>query len=121
MVLRTTQKFHYRNGQPRKFWGCSRWPDCNACHGAHPDGKPVGRPGTPEEKKARQAAHAAFDPIWQKGMMKRKQAYKWLARELGFEKDCHIGSFDVLMCKKVVEVCERWFAESAKVKTDPTI
>ena len=106
MVLRSTTKFPYKNGQPRRFYGCSTWPACKAAHGAHPDGSPVGKPGTVQEKEARQLAHIAFDQLWQGGGMRRSQAYKWLAEQMGMEKSkCHIGSFDVAMCNRVVEIC----------------
>ena len=36
MVLRETRKFTPRDGRPRKFYGCIRWPECNGIHGAHP-------------------------------------------------------------------------------------
>lgn len=115
MVLRETKKFHYRNGKPRLFYGCSRWPDCRAAHGAHPDGKPVGKPGTERDKKARMTAHAAFDQLWKSGSMHRSQAYKWLAEQLGVEKkDCHIGKFDAAMCARVVEACNRRSQPSAE-------
>jgi hypothetical protein len=55
------------------------------------------------------AAHAAFDPHWKKGNVKRKQAYARLADALGIAvKDCHIGMFDIQQCARVVSVCEGW-------------
>jgi ssDNA-binding Zn-finger/Zn-ribbon topoisomerase 1 len=109
MVLRETKKFTYKNGQPRKFWGCSAWPKCTATHGAHPDGRPFGRPGTEEEKKARMAAHAAFDELWKDGAMSRGAAYAWLAKQLGMTEDeCHIGNFGVDACERALAVCVHW-------------
>ncbi len=49
-------------------------------------------------------AHAAFDPLWQSGAMKRKAAYAWLAEQLGVER-VHIGQCDVDTCRRVVEIC----------------
>lgn len=63
MALRSTNKYLLKDGSPRKFYGCSRWPDCDATHGAHPDGRPLGVPGTDEDKKGRIAAHATFDAL----------------------------------------------------------
>jgi ssDNA-binding Zn-finger/Zn-ribbon topoisomerase 1 len=62
MMLRTTTKYTYPNGDPRKFYGCSKWPACNGTHGANPDGTPLGIPGNDEVKEARHKAHVAFDP-----------------------------------------------------------
>ena len=56
--------------------------------------------------RARQAAHRAFDPLWQSGKMTRTQAYAWLAWELGIPaKDCHMLRMDSSMCHKVFELC----------------
>ena len=58
----------------------------------------------------RNAAHKSFDPIWQSGHMKRNHAYRWLADQLGisrlhWQEYCHIGLFDILTCRRVVELC----------------
>lgn len=80
---------------------------CGAHVGCHPGTtRPLGRLANAELRKAKMAAHAAFDPIWKSGQMKRKQAYRWLAEQLGIAvNDCHIGEFEADMCKRVVEAC----------------
>lgn len=96
------------------FWLCSScWSYC----GAHRHTlKPFGTPAGPETRRARSAAHAAFDPLWQKrqrlsGLSKhhaRGKGYKWLAAQLGIEpKACHIGDMDAATARRVVEVCQR--------------
>lgn len=91
------------------FYSCS---GCNAyvgCHGS--SDKPLGRLANAELRKAKGAAHRAFDPLWRLGDMKRPQAYKWLAKELGIDgSDCHIGMFDVETCENVVMHSERKLA-----------
>ncbi len=98
----------------KKFWSCE---PCGAYVGCHPasapgkggqgDGaKPLGRLANAELRRAKQAAHAAFDPLWMAGPLKRREAYGWLAQQLGVPfPDCHIGEFDVELCRKVVQVC----------------
>ena len=105
MVVRSTLKFTYADGRPRKFLGCSNWPDCTATHGCHPDGTPLGVPADDETKRARIAAHNAFDQIWKKpgGIMTRKEAYAWLARSLK-QDEVHIGELDLVGCGEVVEL-----------------
>lgn len=78
---------------------------CNASVGCHPGtDKPLGRLANQPLKKAKMAAHAAFDPLWKSKKMKRGEAYKWLAAALGLSvDDCHIGMFDEAMCKRVIE------------------
>lgn len=106
MILRTTQKFRYPNGDPRKFWSCSTWPKCNGIHGAHPDGRPLGIPGDAETKKARIRAHDAFDAVWRGRKWSRSHGYRWLREQLEITKtECHIGNFDVETCERVISLC----------------
>ena len=63
-----------------------------------------------ELREWKKRANAAFDPIWKPGsdvwLMNRSHAYSWLAMKLGIDKsECHIGMFDVDMCKRVVDIC----------------
>lgn len=110
MVLRRTKKFLWKDGVGRLFYSCIRWPKCQATHGAHPDGRPLGVPGNKETKAARIRAHAALEPFVKK--YGRKAVYVVLGKALGIpedrvQKDCHIGMFDVATCEKVVEICTR--------------
>lgn len=105
MILRETRRFLYPNGQPRKFWGCTRYPLCKVVHGAHPDGRPLGTPTDKEGKQARIAAHDEFDAMIRERNWGRTGAYIWLARQMGLQKeDCHIGAFDKEQCMRVVEI-----------------
>ena len=98
---------------------------CRPCHawvGVHKGtDKPLGRLANEELRTWKKKAHAAFDPLWQKKLEKRRRergesykkafargsGYKWLAEQLGIErKECHIGMFDVEICKRVVEICQ---------------
>jgi hypothetical protein len=67
--------------------------------------------GTPADKttrEARAAAHSVFDPLWKKGKMSRRDAYSWLAKELGITMDeCHFGMFDLETCNKAIKLCFR--------------
>lgn len=108
MVLRQTEKFKYGNGAPRKFYGCSRWPKCNGIHGAHPDGKPFGKPANKETKNARIKAHYYFDELWKSRGMSRGAAYRWLADRLQIPvESCHISSFDKKQCEAVIAIFEQ--------------
>ena len=89
------------------FYQCT---PCCAYVGCHPNGNgktPLGRLANAELRRAKQAAHAAFDPIWRNGGMSRKGAYKWLGDALGLTtKQTHIGMFDVSQCHAVVANCK---------------
>ena len=82
---------------------------CDAYVGCHPGTtKPLGRLANADLRKAKRAAHAAFDQLWRDNKKKRKAAYTWLAEQLGIDvNDCHIGEFDVETCRRVVEACNK--------------
>ena len=88
-----------------RFWYCA---DCKAWVGCHKlTDRPLGRLANKELRLWKMKAHELFDPKWRRDGMKRIEAYQWLAIRLGIPyKDCHIGMFDVEMCKKTVEVCK---------------
>lgn len=95
---------------------------CDAYVGVHKGtDKPLGRMANKDLREWKVKAHAAFDPLWEAKLAKRRRergpeykkvfargsGYKWLAEQLGIErKDCHIGMFDVEQCKRVVEICQ---------------
>ena len=94
----------------RNFWHCE---PCDAYVGCHQrargrrgmgDGTvPLGRLANAELRRAKQDAHAAFDPLWKKGSMSRGAAYGWLSEAIGIPEDqCHIGMLDVAGCRAVV-------------------
>lgn len=86
----------------RKFYVCI---SCDARVGCHPGTeRALGRLANAELRQAKQEAHAAFDPLWKSNGMKRKEAYAWLAKQLGVER-VHIGECDVETCRRVVEIC----------------
>jgi len=94
----------------KRFWQCA---PCHAYVGCHKDtGEPLGRLANAELRRAKMAAHAAFDPLWRtfpkkERNVRRKRAYAWLAKALGIPREeCHIGMFDVDMCYRVIEICE---------------
>lgn len=87
----------------KHFYRCA----CGAYCGCHPNSiVPLGHPCGPETRKARSAAHAAFDPLWKNGgPMSRHQAYKWLAQQLGIDPAfCHIGMMTAERARRVVEI-----------------
>lgn len=89
---------------------------CDAYVGVHRGtDTPLGRLAKKDLRDAKIKAHAYFDQLWKKkivrhGVSKKKArsaGYKWLSEQLGISrKKCHIGMFDVEMCNAVVDVCE---------------
>jgi ssDNA-binding Zn-finger/Zn-ribbon topoisomerase 1 len=112
MVLRRTQRFKWKNGEGRLFYGCSRWPKCDAVHGAHPDGRPLGIPADKATKAARVEAHDWFERVQKNREWEKRGSYIWLGRKLGIPEgeivdNCHIAMFDAETCRKVVEICKQ--------------
>ena len=61
-----------------------------------------------ETHDARKAAHAAFDRIWKSGVMKRGQAYRALAEEMGLTRaDCHMKIMDAPTARRVPAIADR--------------
>lgn len=106
LVTGATIHPHRPDLHAKYFWLCS---PCSAWVGTHRGGRnhqPLGRLANADLRFAKQAAHAAFDPLWRRCGMRRGGAYKWLADQLGIPADkCHIGMFDVSTCERVVAVC----------------
>ena len=94
------------------MWVCV---PCQAWCGCHPGTEnALGRLADAPLRKAKQAAHSAFDPLWQRKMVRdrmkqgpaRRAGYKWLAEQMGLpKKQTHIGYFDIDQCLRVVEIC----------------
>jgi ssDNA-binding Zn-finger/Zn-ribbon topoisomerase 1 len=104
MVLRKTSKFKYKDGTDRPFYGCIRYPECKATHGAHPDGSPLGIPANSETKQWRIKAHDSFDS-WTEDMgIGRKEAYIKLVEHFKVG-EIHIGEMDIEACKEVIRFC----------------
>ena len=99
-------------GQRRRFWGCSRYPDCTAAHGAHPNGRPVGIPATSEVKEWRKKAHAVFDRLWMgpDAWLSRRDAYRAVGDVMGLP-PIHIGSANIEECRLVIGITERLMKE----------
>lgn len=88
----------------KKFYYCATDRAWVGCHEGTE--KPFGTLANAELRMARMAAHAALDPIWQSGKVRRVAAYQWLALKLGINvHDCHVGQFDLETCRRVIEIC----------------
>jgi hypothetical protein len=55
-------------------------------------------------RKARMRAHAAIDPIWKSGGIKRAALYRRLRADLGIE---HIGLCNAQECNRVIEWADK--------------
>jgi ssDNA-binding Zn-finger/Zn-ribbon topoisomerase 1 len=113
MVLRESKKYR------KPFYGCERYPECRAAHGAHTDGRPLGIPANADTKRARMRAHRVFDALWQakpgeEPIMSRVEAYRWMGTILRLPStEAHIGRFTREQCEKLVQKVLRKYPEAA--------
>lgn len=105
MKLRTTTKYPNKDGSPRLFWGCSKYPECKGTHSAHQNsGKPMGNPANKETKDWRVKAHDVFDEFWQKYNYSRKESYNLLNTIMGTTHETgHIAKFNMDQCKLLIK------------------
>lgn len=104
----------YRGRDYGPVWECA---PCAAYVGCHGKSKtPLGRLANADLRRAKIAAHAAFDPLWRGKMARdgcsqkeaRSAGYQWLAKELNMDPaKCHIALMDEFDCQRVVAVCTK--------------
>lgn len=86
------------------FWQCPHCKNFVGCHNktSNPT-EPLGVIPTLEIKKARQEIHKILDPIWQTKRMKRREIYKYISNEIGFNyHTSHLRSMDD--CRRVYRI-----------------
>lgn len=89
-------------------FACAAYPACDTYVGVHRGTlRPKGTLAGPELRAWRKRAHAAFDPLWQSGTLRRKAAYEWLRESLGVDQErAHIAMLTVEECRKLIELCK---------------
>ena len=89
---------------------CARFPACDAYVSAHRDSHlPMGTLADKSLRIKRRQAHIALSQLWERGLMTRKEAYRWLQVQLGLpESEAHIGRFSAYRCEQVIDLCGRF-------------
>jgi hypothetical protein len=68
------------------FWRCTGCGNYVGCHHKTPTPtRPLGAIPTPELRRARQAIHALIDPMWQSGVIPRRDLYQKISRFIGHQ------------------------------------
>jgi ssDNA-binding Zn-finger/Zn-ribbon topoisomerase 1 len=99
------------------FYGCSQFPKCRGTHGAHSDGRPLGKPATAEVREARVQAHERFDMLWKNKYMDRSAAYLWMRSVMCLTKDeAHIGNFDKAQCLQLIEAVDSFLMGNVSLR-----
>lgn len=95
----------------KKVICCINFPTCDSYVGTHVEnGTALGRLANNELRQYKKVAHDWFDRIWKEGHKDRGEAYNWLSDKLNIDPlYTHIGMFSVSTCKKVIQVCIKFF------------
>lgn len=73
---------------------------------------PLGRLANAELRALKQKAHTVFDRVWKENLTTRKSAYALLAARLGIKNSaCHIGMFDLELCKRTIREGDKLYHE----------
>ncbi len=99
---------------------CNGYPKCDARVGCHPGTiKPLGTLADRELRKWRSLAHRQFDPLWQSGIFKtRNAAYKWLSKAMKLPlRNTHVAMFDIRQCQRAITCVEDFEMSRRSAKT----
>ena len=82
---------------------------CNAYVGIHKGTDlPLGTLADEALRKSRKANKQRFNFFLEVGGMKRSEAYKWLAGEMGIpDSECHWGLFEADQCEQAAALCRQ--------------
>jgi hypothetical protein len=100
----SAEVYHGRSYGPA--YVCVKYPACDSYVGCHPNTEvPLGTLAGPELRRARNAAHRAFDGWWRGGGLRRSDAYRMLAERMGMtRKQAHIALMSEGECWRVTRL-----------------
>ena len=91
------------------FWRCDACGNYVGCHHKTKDRtQPLGCIPTPELLDARKKLHQLIDPIWRSGRMGRRQLYKAISKDLGWE--FHAAELRTMVDARLVHVAATKYA-----------
>ena len=91
--------------------------DCAAKQAHKATGLPMGTLADKSLRQKRMQAHRTFNQLWEKGFMRKQDAYAWLCVRLGIpEADAHIANFSEYRCDQVILLCKEFLNAQRKVK-----
>ncbi len=111
-LLRPATQVHPGHGgyDGDEVYVCARYPACDSYVAAHRVSHlPMGTLADPALRRKRRSAHLALNRLWESGLMSKKEAYRWLAVQMGLpEAEAHIAKFSELRCEQVIQLCGRF-------------
>lgn len=108
--LRLASVVHERTAPGEEVYVCARYPACDAYVSTHHSSHlPMGTLADKSLRQKRRQAHIALNQLSERGLMTRKEAYRWLQVQLGLpESEAHIGRFSAFRCEQVIDLCGRF-------------
>lgn len=98
------------------YYVCAHYPACDSYVAAHKASRlPMGTLANAELRHKRIQAHAAFNRLWESGLMNKRQAYLWLQAKMDLpEQEAHIGKFSMFRCEQVIQLCDSFFPPAGR-------
>lgn len=105
VVYRSADGIYKENANNTMLYVCSHYPKCDAYVRVHAGTKiPVGTLANHELRTLRRTAHKYFDKLYERGIMTKDDAYRWLADLVCAPlSEAHIGYLGEYYCKLVIE------------------
>ena len=106
-VLRQDDYVHGSRGQGKFLYVCKNYPACDSYVGVHEGTKiPLGTLANKTLRRKRIKAHRIFNLLWEKRLMTKKEAYRWMEYFMGLKKDDgHIAMFSDYRCEVLIDKC----------------
>lgn len=107
-VLRKAEYVYGKDTNEEHLYVCSRYPTCNSYVGVHSGTLiPKGSLANGDLRHKRIEAHKVFSQIWLKGIMSKKQAYRWMRYVFGLSSEqAHIGNYSLYYCEALIRACQ---------------
>lgn len=108
-LLRPASVVHGDKAIDDYLYVCSRFPLCDSYVGVHKHSlKPLGTLADKTLRGKRIEAHKIFNRLWESGIMKKWQAYKWMEAKFGLNsQQAHIAKFSGYMCDELIAICDQ--------------
>ena len=105
VMLRDASFLYGKIALDKKVYVCLNYLSCDSYVGVLPhSNEPKGSLANGELRNLRIHAHHVFDEIWKRGIMSRKDAYRWMRDQFFMTgEQAHIGNFSEYMCQRLME------------------
>ena len=94
------EKYGRNYGKSYMCYYCKEHDTYVGCH--QNTRQPLGTMAGPELRKLRMADHAKIDPLWREQGYNRKDIYRSISNQLGYQ--YHTGESDEATCHKILEM-----------------